>query len=742
MQTHFRKPYTPARMWALACCMLLIATACQSGTVSQLSTQDTPSVPPGPGGAAILQLPEPSAFHTASAARTWYLEPGAVIAQGGQIDAEGVVRNDAATDYSYQIFSLGPYTTAAPPKVAAVAREVANVDYYYPDRPTLYIGLANFERNAWRWYPVENVEGVEAVILGAGSFIDPDTGQALLAAVWYGRGAVALAHTEGALLGSAGTVHDGDLYLPDNSALAQFDHASILCGRLTTEPEFTDYAGLAGLEAVIGEAWLAVPDQAALDLPDSLHYIGGRLDLHPGGSVAAFSATGLEYARGISFSKLTGLQAVDLTHLRTLGGTHNSYSAGALVFDSTPQLATVDLPVLAKADDYISYKNTSLTEPASATATLAFPALTDCRSFYMQGNSSFASVSMPLATALDDLSLGTSTVSSMNFNSLARVKRLAFKDYQGASLPGFPQLTAIEDGGMLELQHCPNLASLSSLSAMSSEGSLGLLNVTGCPQLTSLSGLEWIDGYAGSIWLEDNLQLTDLSALAGITAIGQPPAPASVKLGAIAPSDGPSDPGDPGNDSNDLMIKGNASLASLAALNLESVAHSITIDNNASLSSLAGFFSGSSMVELGIRNCPALQDLTGLESVHRVGRLSINGNNQLASLAGLDTLTECCGLSISSNPLLAGLDPLENLTNSGGDIALASVTIIDNASLQSLTGLANLQPNTSGLVVYYQVWIANNPALTGGDQAAWDLIDAWGGTGVIGEEIYIAGNGS
>lgn len=100
---------------------------------------------------------------------------------------------------------------------------------------------------------------------------------------------------------------------------------------------------------------------------------------------------------------------------------------------------------------------------------------------------------------------------------------------------------------------------------------------------------------------------------------------------------------------------------------------------------------------------PNITNLNGLSTLTHIGLELLIGNNpQLTSLAGLNGLTSCGELFIDKNPALISLSDLSGLTSMVGDL-----TIVDNISLTSLSGLDNLNSGT-----IYNIYISGNSSLS------------------------------
>lgn len=198
-------------------------------------------------------------------------------------------------------------------------------------------------------------------------------------------------------------------------------------------------------------------------------------------------------------------------------------------------------------------------------------------------------------------------------------------------------------------------------------------------KLTSLIKLEVLEKIHGTLHIDGNSLLTDLTGLEQIVQIGD-------SLGGY------------------LQISVNKSLKSVEGLNnLQIIPENMNISYNDSLSSLEALSSvkyiGQSLV---IRKNNSLESLMGLDAIAYVGQsVSIENNESLASLKHLGNFdTIQFHLIVSDNPSLTSLEGLENIRWCNDD-----ATISGNEQLISFTGLDNLKHIDGSLE------IDNNPKL-------------------------------
>lgn len=167
-----------------------------------------------------------------------------------------------------------------------------------------------------------------------------------------------------------------------------------------------------------------------------------------------------------------------------------------------------------------------------------------------------------------------------------------------------------------------------------------------------------------------------------------------------------------------LEIMNCSGLTSLAGLeNLINIGGDLKINDNNTMASLTGLSSLSSIGgNLNLLYNDVLVNFSGLENLQSIGgSMGVHENNQLLSMSGLENLDSIGGqLGIGTsynvgdppppggNHLLVNLNPLENLTFVGDGIDIGR-----NASLLSLAGIENIDPNTITFLM-----IGYNPSLS------------------------------
>lgn len=318
------------------------------------------------------------------------------------------------------------------------------------------------------------------------------------------------------------------------------------------------------------------------------------------------------------------------------------------------------------------------------------------------------------------------------------------------SLAGFENLTTIASDGELKIQENPNLQNIAALSSLSYTAS-GIINIGNNPNLSSisalsnltsaagleltinnnpilsslsglegieilswvnisgnglvdLSGLENIQGQLEYLNVSYNPSLTSIGQLSGITSVGnltiENPALSSLAgLDNITTIDNSLALG-PNNITTNAGLE-NVTFGEFALINIsepsltsfenlieafDSTGTRIFLFENNSLVNFNGIFSttaeNQTLYDIEIRDNPSIINLIGLEKIQTItGGINIQDNGNLINTSGLEDL----------NLGLPGTSP--------------SITIKDNSSLTSLSGMIAQSVVQSGVLIW------NNDAL-------------------------------
>lgn len=232
----------------------------------------------------------------------------------------------------------------------------------------------------------------------------------------------------------------------------------------------------------------------------------------------------------------------------------------------------------------------------------------------------------------------------------------------------YPNCTSIQ--GRLIIGTSPgstnNITDLTPLSQLIAAKGLLIQNIQG----TTLNGLQHLTNITGALEVRNNSNLTDISALSGVTIV------------------------------NGLDINTNNALISLNGLqNIQKVQGELSIVQNALLPNLNGLAGVTEVTDrLFIRLNSAMTTVDGITNLKKAGSLSIQANNQLVNidgLSGLNTLTGSAaypGLTIQLNNAISDIKGLLNLTS----ISNQKINVSNNLVLTSLYGLDNINDETIG----------------------------------------------
>jgi len=274
------------------------------------------------------------------------------------------------------------------------------------------------------------------------------------------------------------------------------------------------------------------------------------------------------------------------------------------------------------------------------------------------------------------LNITTSLSSISGFESLKFVSVLNANNSPNiTSLGSFDNLVQVSTLNILGNNSLSSLAGLNKLSIISN------ITIKENHSLVSLDGLESINKI-GSLNIDDNQNLADFSALSLIEAV-------NIELRKLP---------------SVSTLTGLESVRRLGSITMDEMPSLSSID---ALSGLNHFESALSILGTGIEQLPQFQieqphnaslririernpnlvDLTGLEFTTHLSLLSLIDNASLSSITGLNnvTIVAADGITIRDNPLLTSMSGLDNLESLG----LSSFTISNNG-LTSLDGLENL----------------------------------------------------
>ena len=191
------------------------------------------------------------------------------------------------------------------------------------------------------------------------------------------------------------------------------------------------------------------------------------------------------------------------------------------------------------------------------------------------------------------------------------------------------------------------------------------LTLTNNTSLVSLDGLNSLNGYIGTILIENNPILTDITALQNITGCAS------------------------------LTIRNNAALPNLDGFSgiHDKDIKELFLINNSSLENVDGLSNITYIRKLYLEACPPMCDFSGLNSAHQIDEVYIE-NNQFENGLVNAAFNRVHLIHIINNPLLNNLDFLQSFIMNL-DTPTRSIRIEENASLSDIDGLQALQELTS-----------------------------------------------
>ncbi len=214
--------------------------------------------------------------------------------------------------------------------------------------------------------------------------------------------------------------------------------------------------------------------------------------------------------------------------------------------------------------------------------------------------------------------------------------------------------------------------------------SAGSLRIEDNPKLTNLSGLEKLQFIGADLALVNNILLTDISALQSLHFV----------YWEIIIGKNTSLPNLRGLESmnkiDKLILYNNDALHDLEALKSVDTLNFLRLEGNANLRQLPLFQDLVSIEGLEINYGGALQDLSGLANIRTIKGLRIFHSN-IQSLEGLSGLNEVGEFMLYENPNLKNLSGLENLhTVRNGFNIYSNESLTDLNGLQGLAKVGNL----------------------------------------------------
>jgi hypothetical protein len=280
--------------------------------------------------------------------------------------------------------------------------------------------------------------------------------------------------------------------------------------------------------------------------------------------------------------------------------------------------------------------------------------------------------------------------SLVGFEGLERAGSLSLNGVGAADLQGFSNLSALTNGGVLQIGPCSNLRDLGGLERLS-----GVVELTQqCNSLESLAGPSFAPSMSNAYIV--GASLADLGSFA----------PESV---------------------NELRIEDTA-LENLDALSQLSRANHIDIFGNRALSNADALEALSFVGDLRIANSPLLERLPELAAIYELDTLSITGNDALTNVPSLPNIGLVSGPAEWGNLApeeavrvrpdilqITGNSALQSLAIPAGWLAVGYLDISSNGQLTRID-LGNLHAADA-------LAIGGNPALTSVELGSLETVD-------------------
>lgn len=241
-----------------------------------------------------------------------------------------------------------------------------------------------------------------------------------------------------------------------------------------------------------------------------------------------------------------------------------------------------------------------------------------------------------------------------------------------------PKIQNLEEVGSLRLDDVDGMTSLEPFSNLKFHNSEGWVVVTHCNDITSLSGLQNMNGHVSGLSLFQCPNINDVSGVQFADMVS-------------------------------IVFNGLPNLTSFSGLNPPQNLKLLRIKNMGNLETLQGL-ENIQLVEdlLEITNLDNITSLQGFENVQQVGgELELIGNDNLTNINALGSLTDIGGLYIQLQPELTSLAGLENIQTIRNQFYLINTGI---TSLETLTNCSRFVANTE--TNKFSILIEDNDSLT------------------------------
>ncbi|HHO53403.1 MAG TPA: hypothetical protein ENK18_21665 [Deltaproteobacteria bacterium] len=364
----------------------------------------------------------------------------------------------------------------------------------------------------------------------------------------------------------------------------------------------------------------------------------------------------------------TPLASLELSSLESVGG--------SVIFELLPQLGEVRLPWLVTVGGGVRIVHLALADRVDLSRLESVGGrleLSDIPNFRTLLGEGYALREIGGDLLLSNLDAWFGFYGFANLERIGGVLRIVDND-RISNLSGF---TLLQQARGIELSGNGNLQILDGFDTLPVLA--GDLRIESNPSLIREESFAALRDVVGTVSVRDNLSLSSLEGLEGLTSVGALQLSGNTALGtiegwALAEVDG------------ELVIDGNTALTSVWAFpELTRVGGTLKITGSDQLSTLMG------LDVLGVVGGDlVLDDLASLSDLPPIPALSVIGGSVrivgsgLSGLDGLASLSVIGGLQLSANTALVELDALHGLSHVQGDLQIVDNVALDPVEVQEL----------------------------------------------------------
>lgn len=237
------------------------------------------------------------------------------------------------------------------------------------------------------------------------------------------------------------------------------------------------------------------------------------------------------------------------------------------------------------------------------------------------------------------------------------------------NLDGLSSLTQVH--GTLLIERNPILSDISGLSNLTTIGggtcSFQELVIRQNPQIASLEGLQNVTGFVSRLMIQDAPLVSDIDELSNVTG------------------------------SDFLWVGGMTGITNVDGLQSFTTLGGLFLTNNANLLNIDGLSGASGPFTGGqdfISGNPMLQNLNGLAGLTGVNTLTIRNCDALVDMSGLGGMTEVTNLlSINNNPGITSLNGLNPNLEIGNKLTVVGNTLLSDCAVEAVCNHLDMNGN-------------------------------------------------